>query len=451
MTGNKHNPVSNGLELSRALVDQELSPRSVVEQENIRVNALLSEVSQGPGEPSERLRLLDRGLLQDHSEQSQVQDSLGKSRDMLIQLVNQGVDDVQVDKRLGLRTEESILPPLFRELHRQAELNEGRPISFLEWMAVDATDDQLLNVWQWHDGYLRERNNDQTFQEQISRVKDGYLYGTKIAIDAGDLHPSMAIDVPDMDSHRIVHGSPFSPILAGAHAYVDHESGTIQLRDEVPDYTLYHELTHVLKPGLGDYLNEGPTDIIATTVYNHAHPESERIALDQSVYYDEIATLQSIERMTRGKVGMYALSEACAGANANDNLLQLAVSIDKATGVAIGAPLLDAPRAIFASLADNNVPFNRVILDAKYIGRETTELIETALLDEHGGQGTRPAELAQRIDLVAPLGQYEQEVVDWAQYVVAKAAEVERIYAQWGLTPSGERPPSNSVSLQPLS
>jgi len=69
------------------------------------------------------------------------------------------------------------LPALFQDLHKQAEQEYGDELPFLTWMADHATDEQLLNVWQWHDAYLDNLDTDSTFQERIHSIKSRHLEG----------------------------------------------------------------------------------------------------------------------------------------------------------------------------------------------------------------------------------------------------------------------------------
>ena len=319
--------------LSMELINPHDMPRYVVGLEGARVDELLDDRYTNPDANGSRFGGIGRALLQGASlcdqkaefikqpdfvvtqskPEGQIQHMLDTSRMVIRGGILWGVDDVAVDNYLGIRAEASILPGFLCGLHKQAEQKLGHELSFLAWMShkptsrepYGASDDQLLNVWQWHDQYLAGRNNDPAFRERIIALREGYMRGLTAAIQAKDLHPSLGSEPADINRIMVVHGSPFSPILAFAKGYADKHGQEVQVRQDVTDYEMYHEVTHMLNGGLVGELDEGATDMIATTIYNHAHPVEERVAIEDSVYFDQVAVLQSIGRMTDGEVGLF--------------------------------------------------------------------------------------------------------------------------------------------------
>lgn len=256
-------------------------------------------------------RLIERPYLEDNQQRQNeiITEELDQSREIIKNNIVEGIDDVAVDVRMGLRADDCILPPLFQELHRRAEEKVGGEITFLKWMTDHATNEQLTNVWQWHDKYLSDLDNDPAFQERVSSIKAGYVEGSKQAIAAGALHPDIAVHEPKMEAIHVVHGSPFSPVLANANAYVDRKIGVVQMREGIDDFMLYHEITHLFG-GMQFEFDEGITDLVAAEVYNRVHPEDGHVDPRSSVYADQIATLEAIDRMSGGQAGLYELSRA---------------------------------------------------------------------------------------------------------------------------------------------
>lgn len=345
------------LNVSHALTSEMDSSRYVVAKEYERVTELLNERYVPADAHRSRLVKLGHWLgakaglykpkpdvpvarpwLQARQERKQelIRSELESSRQFLRGQILWGVDDVAVDERLGLREEVSILPPLFQQLHQKTEKELGREISFLDWMTNYATDDQLINVWQWHDDYIRRHEEDPRFKERVARIKASYKEGLAKAIEAGDLHEDMAAYIEEVDGKDIKHGSPFSPILSHAAAFA--EGSTIQVRPWVADYDLYHELTHFAGGGFVDLFDEGAIDLIAMAIYNHSHPASEQMSRQDLVYKDGVAALEALERITEGSVDLRELSYLAAGGQKSINTVGLIVKVD----APLGAPFLTA-------------------------------------------------------------------------------------------------------------
>jgi hypothetical protein len=432
--------------LSRALVHPSGAARYVVGAEDHRVEELLDERYVDPYAGESKGASLGRALLakvglheprppqlverpyleENQQRQSEaIADELAISRELIRDNIVEGVDDVVVDTRLGLRTDSSVLPPLFRELHRRAEEAVGHEITFLKWMTDHATDEQLTNVWQWHDHYLSNLDKDPAFIEQISSVKTGYPEGSQKAIDAEALHPDMAVQEPRMEAISVVHGSPFSPVLAFAHASADRITSVIQVREQVSDLMLYHEVTHLLNGGLIFEFDEAATDLIAGTVYNHSNPEGEPFDPSNSVYANQIASLAAIERMTDGEVGLYELSRIYSGPDNSINTLSLANRIDEAIGLSVTIPLVEASRGIIEKGMGTHSG-GVVRQAAQLLMRRQTEFLAAMMFDDAGNKVARTAqELATRMLFPDTLAKYGLNTVLDGLNILAEAHKLQ--------------------------
>jgi hypothetical protein len=434
--------------LSKALINPASCTRFVVGVEDTRVDELLGEQPSKSDTGESRLAgfgrsLLERAGLRDPRTPRQeeplyldnrqkihgefIAQELSQSRELIRGSVIEGVDDVDVDRHLGLRTDDCMLPPLFQELHRRAEAETGDEVTFLKWMTDHATDEQLLNVWQWHDHYLSRLDNDPAFQERVSSIKAGYAEGSGLAIEAGALHPDLSVQEPTMSIIDVVHGSPFSPILAAANAYADKTSGVVQMREGAGDYTLYHEVTHLLTGGVNFEFDEGITDLVTAEVYNRVHPEQERVDPRGSVYADQIVTLDALNRMSGGRVGLRELSRVYAGPDGFQNTLGFIARIDEVVGLPVTLPLLKSARELFARNA--GIYGGGAVRSAVQLHmRQQAEFLADMMFDSEGNKvaGTIP-ELLARIVSEDTAAKYSQGRIAGGLKILFETSELQEL------------------------
>lgn len=418
--------------VSKALINENGAARYVVRAENHRAKQLLDEQYIDPyaGEPRlvglgrtllaktglyhpKSPQLVERPYLEaDQQRQSEaIAGELNHSRELIRDNTIAGIDDVAVDARLGLRADDCILPPLFRELHRRTEAETGQVITFLTWMTDHATDEQLVNVWQWHDKYLSDLDNDPAFQERLTSIKAGYIEGSRQAIADGVLHPDMAVQGSKMDDIRVIHGSPFSPLMAIADAYADRKANTVELHEGASDFTLYHEITHLLNGGMHFEFDEGVTDLVAAELYNRSHPQEAQVDPRSSVYGDQIATLDAMNRMSDGKASLYELSHAYAGVDGSQNTLLFATRVDAAIGLPITISMLNSSKELIEkgmTVHDGGV----VRLASQMVMRRQAEFLAAMMFDDDGHRvAVTTQELAKRMLSADSARRYGQDVI----------------------------------------
>lgn len=355
--------------LSHTLLREESAPRYAVGAEQARVSDLMNEAWIDPHAHEGQLVVLGRNVLErigihtrkkpyalerPYLQESQARKTESISRELeatrnaLRENIIQGVDDVAIDEYLGLRTPEaSILPSFIASLHEEAEKEKGQTLSFTEWMSEIATNEQLLNVLQWHDTYLEELDNDPEFLERVAQIKSDYMAGTTKAIEEGKLHPSVARDPADLDAFTVRHASPLSPVMAEASV----GKGVVQVRPDFSDFTLYHEFTHPLG-GFNFMTDEGATDEIAKIIFE-SNPHFN--ASDTSpihVYQEQSETLSILERLSDGELTLYRISKLYANSSdRNENMAELIDTVD----TKLGAPLCLAATKLSDDFIDSHI------------------------------------------------------------------------------------------------
>jgi hypothetical protein len=222
----------------------------------------------------------------------------------------------------------------------------------------------------------------------------------------------MAVDEQLLENVRIVHGSPFSPVLATAHAYIDENTNTIQIREQIDDIRLFHETTHILWGGLPFALDEGATDMITAEIYNRVHPEAPYYLMD-SAYLDQIDTIQALSLMIGSQLGLRELSFYYAGADTIENTLWLADHIDEALAMPITVPLIQASQEFIQEhiLHGDGAVLRKA---AELFLKHQVMLLREVLFDKAGNQVASTAdEAAARLLTPAIISKYSpKEIVD---------------------------------------
>lgn len=433
------------IDFADSLIDPSGPPQRIVSGENIRVAQLLAETNTDPYEDWSKLRrvghhiLAKAGLLKPKTAQpverpwlsdaqanrtEYIKSMLDTSREEIRAGTVFGVDDFEVDTYLGLRGahDHSMLPPLFRRLHGEIEESLGHKVSFLEWMADHATDDQLLNVWQWHDSYLEKLDNEPGFKEKVARVKKDYLRGSNLAVKARTLHSSASVTKDVLEAIQIVHASPLTAYTATMRARADKKShNSISVGRNVDDEDLFHEITHINHHGLVATLDEGATEIITAEIYNRAHPRKDKYDLGSSVYAQQIDLHSILERLTGGELSTYELSRIYAGGDRMVNTAHVVSQVDKHLGLPIFSGALRAASDTLAAIT------------SRFAETDGTQVVSLMLLnwmsvfkdiylDEHGRMRRHDAQqLLRRMVSKEMLQKYDQDTIGAVATITVEA------------------------------
>lgn len=389
----------NLLHAAHFLNDEHATPRNVVRREEARVGHLLDEP-----EVAERAESDDHGLFarvgsrfaegrqhaahdrweaRQEAEREAVIDGLDQTREVIRNQIVGSPEEAEIDRHIGLREPGgTILPEHFKRLHHAEEERLGRPVSFMEWASTYASDGQLQNVWQWHDHYLRTRDSAPEYQTQVARVTSGYSRGLQAAIGAGELHPTMA-ESGRADAAIFRHDSPLSPLIAISIAYDDETTNTVFTRDNVDDYWLYHERAHQ-HGGFAAHIGEGATELVATTIYDHAHESEPPRDLRLSPYWDNILTIASLNNIAEGKIGLYGLTQFYA---ASHNVRLNTVAFMQHGNEEAGLSVNDGVNQVGIDVLTTRLQqtdLATVRYEMYRAMRQEAEFYETMLLDEQG-------------------------------------------------------------------
>jgi len=353
--------------LSKTLVDTTAPQRYLVEAEDQRVARLLHEGFEDTTQ----------------AQKEHTQDNLNRSREMIRDLLLGTPYESYVDDALNTQSKDSILPPILRDAYHRTEASLEEAISFPRWMANYATDDQLINVWQWHDAYLRHRNDDPQFKERLKDIKDGYQKGIEAAVAAGELDPSVQMTPERLDRILIEYGSPFSPILAQSNGYTNQKDDIVQIREDASDFVIYHEMTHLQGAGLWSMFEEGLADSIATLAYNHSHPTEEHVNPADSIYRPQMQALASVQRLTEGRMSLRLASAIRTGPDQTANMIDFVEQADQAIGLpALLTTVVAANKDMQHALSTHSSDIAKRFTQQRL--QENLALLETLLLDDGG-------------------------------------------------------------------
>jgi len=437
------------LDLARELVGEVSPPLYVVGIEDSRVEQALHEVYFDPYIHESFIHRIGRRLLtksglttpkkpiireDPYLETSQAQaregihNELDRTRDKLRRTILNTVDEQVIDTYIGVRTDDpdSILPSTLKIAHRQAENTAGESITFSRWMADYASDEELLNVWQWHKDYLNSRDNDPEFIARIQNVKAGYLVGLEAAIAAGEIDPAMRMTTEQIDSIRIQHSSPFSPITAYAHAHADTTLRSIRLRHATNDFSIYHEIAHLRGGGLGRLHEEGAAELIATIIYNYSHSAEEQIDPTNSVYTPLVQSLASIERLTEGNMNLRQISAISAGPSERQNFLVFATQVDTFIELALVDTITQSSMKDFAELSETQGASKAIHFTQRSM-LDSLRFMEAVLLDEQGHLRRESLEeIFSRVVAVASAKHVSPKIVSDAFVMILREGELRK-------------------------
>lgn len=389
----------NRLHAAHFLNDERATPRDVVRREEARVRHLLDEpvVEARPETTGQGMfarvgsRIAegrqqaahDRWEARQEVERGAVLEDLDHTREMIrIQIVGTP-EEAEIDRHIGLREQgDTILPEHFKRMHHAEEERLGRQVSFMEWASTYAGDGQLQNVWQWHDHYMRTQDSDPEYQAQVARVTDGYNRGLQAAIAAGEFHLSMA-ENGRSEEVTFRHDSPLSPLIAISVAYDDETTNTVYTRDNVGDYWLYHERAHQ-GGGFATHIGEGATELIATTIYDHAHESEPPRDLRLSPYWDNILTIASLNNVAEHTIGLYGLTQFYAAShNVRLNTVAFMRHGNEEAGLAVNDGVNDVGLQVLTNRLQQ-ADLATVRYEMYSAMRQEAEFYEAMLLDEHG-------------------------------------------------------------------
>lgn len=129
---------------------------------------------------------------------------------------------------------------------------EKQPYTVADWLAADATDDQLMNALQWHNYRIESMQTDPELTEEVFRVKTAFKADVTKAVENGWLSEKTLEHIDAIDTTKVVFQDVFETTIKGLGGYHDRGSEEVivaagavnqETIDNVSDY-LTHEITH---------------------------------------------------------------------------------------------------------------------------------------------------------------------------------------------------------------
>jgi hypothetical protein len=176
------------------------------------------------------------------------------------------------------------------------EKSEQKDITWRQWLASEATDDQLVNFLQWHNYQMDKRQKDPELQSAIVSHRQNYKQEIKRGVEEGRYHPDALSAVPAVDGVEIKVGDVFDLALQHRAGYHIRGSGYITIRS--PGATIYHELNHKFGEFGPHWRDEAATSHIEQTIA-HGQPNTirpEERSDDNGSYREQRALLADVLR-----------------------------------------------------------------------------------------------------------------------------------------------------------
>lgn len=152
-----------------------------------------------------------------------------------------------------------------------------------DWLAVDATDEQLLNFLQWHNAELEKQQISPEAQQTIEAERRDYSDAVKNGVIEGYLDDTALVAADKVKNVKVFLGDQFSTYLKDRTGY--HRRGTDEVVIAASPYgidhpylgksmllpnikkTAFHEFNHAVLGRLGDrWLDEALTEHIAQSL-----------------------------------------------------------------------------------------------------------------------------------------------------------------------------------------
>jgi hypothetical protein len=140
------------------------------------------------------------------------------------------------------------------------------PMPARQWMAEEATDDQLTNFLQWHTHMIDVQQTNPEAQKKFEATREEYKKDVAKGIEGGWLHTDAELAIQKVDAVRVVVGDVFDTIMQERGGYHIRQSdhvvvalgkGETEAEQSVAlqinaDHALKHEFNHA---ALGQYEN----------------------------------------------------------------------------------------------------------------------------------------------------------------------------------------------------
>lgn len=148
------------------------------------------------------------------------------------------------------------MPSILKQNKAIAETEKGCHLSWCAWLAEDATTEQILNFFQWHNAHHAARARDPETSRQFDSLKLEYLEDVNRIKGSGFLHSEVSVAKARLDSISISLEDLFMSYMYGGAGHTDLEGKHIQLVEHYDKLTAKHELNHAVLGKYGEYLSD---------------------------------------------------------------------------------------------------------------------------------------------------------------------------------------------------
>jgi|GEM_PF-3378849 len=142
-------------------------------------------------------------------------------------------------------------PKLFKEWREMdADITGSEKKPWMDWLVEDATDDQLLNVMQWHNDRIKKYNTDPQIQAEVESRRAEYIKGWQALVEQGYVHPDTAFKINRVKTADIYAADPlklhFDRIRGEAFPKGNYVVLLPEVMTNTEHKTFEHELSHLL-------------------------------------------------------------------------------------------------------------------------------------------------------------------------------------------------------------
>lgn len=128
----------------------------------------------------------------------------------------------------------------------RSEQESGSRHTWTEWLATNATDDQIVNFLQWHSNRHETIANGPEFHAWVEQGKTEFINRTNLLVDSGLLHSDVLDVAPQRVAEvKVTSTDIFHSYMIGQIGFSSEDGKEIEIVESSGEEVLWHEMKHI--------------------------------------------------------------------------------------------------------------------------------------------------------------------------------------------------------------
>jgi hypothetical protein len=168
-------------------------------------------------------------------------------------------DDPELSKKVDeyFNTNQPV-PEYLRAVKITAEVESNRNLSWTEWLASVASDEQLLNFLEWHNYTHEQRDTDPAFQAEVLERKKKFIEKARDLRSSGMLHEDTSSAPEELAHVKVTMSDIFHSYMFNQEGFSHLNTSEVEVVEGGRPELLWHELKHQV---LERPMEEGTDDL----------------------------------------------------------------------------------------------------------------------------------------------------------------------------------------------